>query len=64
MILRMRCEGNIACMRGDNKYMQNYTHKTRPWIVDVKNAWSNTATPPYIFMACCVIKYREIFAIC
>jgi len=29
-----------------------------PYSVEVKNAWSYTSTPPYIFMAWCLIKHR------
>jgi hypothetical protein len=25
---------------------------------EVKNAWSHTSAPPYVFMACCLIKHR------
>jgi hypothetical protein len=26
---------------------------------EVKNAWSYTSNPKYVFMACCLIKYRD-----
>jgi hypothetical protein len=31
-----------------------------PSISEIKNAWSNTSIPPYIFMVCCLINDREI----
>jgi hypothetical protein len=32
-----------------------------PSSAEVKNAWSYTTTPPYVFMACCLIKHRDNF---
>jgi hypothetical protein len=32
-----------------------------PSSAEVKNAWSYASTPPYIFMACCLVKYRDNF---
>jgi hypothetical protein len=28
---------------------------------EVKNAWSHTSTPPYVFMAWCSVKHRDDF---
>jgi hypothetical protein len=28
---------------------------------EVKNAWSYTTTPQYVFMACCLVKHRDNF---
>jgi hypothetical protein len=32
-----------------------------PSSVEVKNAWNYTSTPPYVFMAWCLVKYLDIF---
>jgi hypothetical protein len=32
-----------------------------PTSVDVKNAWSYTSTPQYVFMAWCLVKHRDNF---
>jgi hypothetical protein len=32
-----------------------------PSSVEVKNAWSYTSTPQYIFMAWCLVKHRDNF---
>jgi hypothetical protein len=32
-----------------------------PTSAEVKNAWSYTATPPYVFMALCLVKYKDNF---
>jgi hypothetical protein len=32
-----------------------------PSSVDVKNGWSYTSTPQYVFMAWCLIKHRDNF---
>jgi hypothetical protein len=29
---------------------------------EVKNAWSYSSTPQYVFMAWCLVKYRNNFA--
>jgi len=36
-------------------YEANNSH---PYIIDVKNTWSYTSIPPYVFMAWCLIKQR------
>jgi hypothetical protein len=33
-----------------------------PSSAEVKNAWSYTSIPPYVFMAWCLVKYRESFS--
>jgi len=35
----------------------------RPSNAEVKNAWSYTFTPPYLFMAWCLVKYRGNFTL-
>jgi hypothetical protein len=32
-----------------------------PSSAEVKNAWSYTSTPQYVFMAWCLVKHRDIF---
>jgi hypothetical protein len=32
-----------------------------PSSAEVKNAWSYTSTPPYVFMAWCLVKHRDNF---
>jgi len=32
-----------------------------PSVVEVKNAWSSTSIPQYVFMVSCLIKYRDKF---
>jgi hypothetical protein len=32
-----------------------------PSSAEVKNAWSCTSTPPYVFMAWCLVKHRDNF---
>jgi hypothetical protein len=32
-----------------------------PSNAQVKNAWRCTSTPPYVFMACCLVKYKDTF---
>jgi hypothetical protein len=32
-----------------------------PFIAEVKNAWSYTSTPQYVFMAWCLVKHRDNF---
>jgi hypothetical protein len=34
---------------------------SRPSSAEVKNAWSYTSTPQYVFMACCLLEYRDNF---
>jgi hypothetical protein len=34
-----------------------------PSIAEVKNEWSYTSTPQYVFMAWCLVKHRDNFAI-
>jgi hypothetical protein len=34
-----------------------------PPIAEVKNAWSYASTPPYIFMAWCLVKHRDNFTL-
>jgi hypothetical protein len=36
----------------------DYSH---PSSVEVKNAWSYTSTPQYVFMAWCLVKHRDNF---
>jgi hypothetical protein len=36
-------------------------HHTLPSSAEVKNAWSYTSTPPYVFMAWCLIKHGDGF---
>jgi hypothetical protein len=33
-----------------------------PSSADVKNAWSYTSIPQYVFMAWCLVKHRDNFA--
>jgi hypothetical protein len=30
---------------------------------EVKNAWSYTSTPPYVFMEWCLVKYGDNFTV-
>jgi hypothetical protein len=32
-----------------------------PYSAEVKNAWSYTSTPQYVFMAWCLVKHRDKF---
>jgi hypothetical protein len=32
-----------------------------PSSAEVENAWSHTSTPQYVFMAWCLVKYRDNF---
>jgi hypothetical protein len=32
-----------------------------PSSTKINNMWSYTSTPPYVFMAWCLIKYRDSF---
>jgi hypothetical protein len=32
-----------------------------PSSAEVKNAWSYTSTPPYVFIAWCLVKHRDNF---
>jgi hypothetical protein len=34
---------------------------SRPSRAEVKNGWSYTSIPPYVFMAWCLVKYRDNF---
>jgi hypothetical protein len=34
-----------------------------PSSAEVKNTWSYTSTPPYVFMAWCLVKYRDNFTL-
>jgi hypothetical protein len=34
-----------------------------PSNTEVKNAWSYTSSPPYVFMAWCLVKHRDNFAL-
>jgi hypothetical protein len=34
-----------------------------PSSAEVKNAWSYTSTPPYVFMAWCLVKHRDNFTL-
>jgi hypothetical protein len=34
-----------------------------PSSVEVKNAWSYTSTPQYVFMAWCLVKHRDNFTL-
>jgi len=36
----------------------NEADHSPPSSAEVKNAWSYTSTPPYVFMAWCLVKYR------
>jgi hypothetical protein len=40
------------------KWLGNEADHSPPSSAKVKNAWSYTSTPPYIFMAWCLVKYR------
>jgi len=33
-----------------------------PSSAEVKNVWSYTSTPPYVFTAWCLVKHRDNFA--
>jgi hypothetical protein len=35
--------------------------RSPPSNAEVKNAWSYTSTPQYVFMACCLVKHRGNF---
>jgi len=39
------------------------TDHSPPSCTEVKNAWSYTCTPPYVFEACCLIKHRDNFTL-
>jgi hypothetical protein len=34
-----------------------------PYSAEVKNAWSYTLTPQYVFMAWCLVKHRDSFTV-
>jgi hypothetical protein len=34
-----------------------------PSSAEVKNTWNYTSTPPYVVMACCLVKHRDNFAL-
>jgi hypothetical protein len=34
---------------------------SHPSSSEVKNAWRYTSTPQYVFMAWCLVKYKDIF---
>jgi hypothetical protein len=41
------------------QYFPHYSVQySPPFSAEVKNAWSYTSTPPYAFIAWCLIKYR------
>jgi hypothetical protein len=33
------------------------------YLVEVKNAWRYTSTPPYVFRAWCLVKHRDNFTL-
>jgi len=35
---------------------------SRPSSAEVKNAWSYYTSPPYVFIAWCLVKHKENFA--
>jgi hypothetical protein len=34
-----------------------------PSTAEIKNAWSYTSSPPYVFMAWCLVKHRDSFTL-
>jgi hypothetical protein len=43
------------------KEPQRKAHHSLPSSAEIKNAWSYVSTPPYVFMAWCLIKHRGNF---
>jgi hypothetical protein len=49
--------GGRAVSTGAERPRREVDHSS-PSNAEVKNAWSYTFTPPYVFTACCLIKHR------
>jgi hypothetical protein len=43
------------------KWLGYEVDHSHPFSVEVKNAWSYTSIPQYIFMAWCLVKRRDNF---
>jgi hypothetical protein len=54
-----RERGNLS--PGIIKKPESETDHSPPSSVEVKNKWSYTYTPQYVFMVWCIIKHRDIF---
>jgi hypothetical protein len=39
------------------KWLEHESDHSPPSSAEVKNAWSYTSTPPYVFMAWCLVKH-------
>jgi hypothetical protein len=37
------------------------TDRSSPSSADIKNAWRYTSTPLYVFIAWCLIEYRQLY---
>jgi hypothetical protein len=46
-----------------NKASRAQADHLHPSGAEVKNAWSYTSIPPYVFMAWCLVKYRSDFTL-
>jgi len=43
------------------KWLEHETGHSLPYNAEVKNAWSHTSTPSYVFMIWCLLKHRGNF---
>jgi hypothetical protein len=43
------------------KWLESEVDHSSPSSAEVKNAWSYTSTPQYIFMEWCYVKHRDNF---
>jgi hypothetical protein len=52
---------SVASLKDDVCWMVLLGLVSPPSCADVKNAWSYTSIPPYVFMTWCLVKYRGNF---
>jgi hypothetical protein len=53
----------LGTLSPEMKWLECEADPSHPSSAEVKNAWSYTFTPPYIFMPLCLVKHRDNFTL-
>jgi hypothetical protein len=50
----------LRALSPEIKHLRHEADHSHPSRAEIKNVWSFTSTPPYDFMAWCLVKHRRI----